>query len=703
MTIDLAQLGLSVETRQVRTARRDLDRLPRSARNAERSVQSLTRQAQGMGRQFGQLQATISRFIPFLAGGLTAAGLTRAATSAVQAFAEFERQQLTTQQVLRATGGAAGRTAEQIEMLAQSIAAATLTSETEVRQAAQQLLTFRSVATESFDRTLRAAQDLAAVGFGSITSNAVALGRAMEDPTQGLTLLRRAGISFTQSQRDMINALMDSGRELEAQALILDQIEAQVGGAGAAAGGGLSGAYDALSQAVANFTRQTGAQIAALLELESVMSSIAGFLGRRTGSPDIPALHSEVQQDLQETRALIRELEERGQGDPMERANVARDLIQKRELEARLTRELSVLELELERTRIQGAEAADQAEAAAAARRAERFESTISNLNDEREALSLSNEERRIRQELARAGVDRESEEGQQIAAKVEAMFREQEALRGTAESRRGAASASREQADAAAEVIRRLEEEIMMHGMSEQARRTYQELQRAGVELYSEEGQRIADLVEQLQQLEEQNGRTGQSGIDMANRFGGAMSNAFSGLVNGSNSAEQAISSLLNSLNSMLMNEVFQMLFSPQGAGGPIGGFFQSLLGGLSGGRAAGGPVMAGGVYPVGERGPELFMPNQSGSIVPNHMMRANDNGGSMGLHITVGLSRTADGDLKPFVEDVSRRQAGNVVAAASPRIVEQSTTAAGGALARGDYDRGMSRYGVSRTAKVR
>ena len=35
--------------------------------------------------------------------------------------------------------------------------------------------------------------------------------------------------------------------------------------------------------------------------------------------------------------------------------------------------------------------------------------------------------------------------------------------------------------------------------------------------------------------------------------------------------------------------------------------------------GRALGGPVMSGTPYIVGEIGPELFVPNQSGTIVPN------------------------------------------------------------------------------------
>ena len=40
---------------------------------------------------------------------------------------------------------------------------------------------------------------------------------------------------------------------------------------------------------------------------------------------------------------------------------------------------------------------------------------------------------------------------------------------------------------------------------------------------------------------------------------------------------------------------------------------------GGGSGGRAAGGPVSMGSSYIVGEEGPEIFVPNSSGYIIPN------------------------------------------------------------------------------------
>lgn len=50
----------------------------------------------------------------------------------------------------------------------------------------------------------------------------------------------------------------------------------------------------------------------------------------------------------------------------------------------------------------------------------------------------------------------------------------------------------------------------------------------------------------------------------------------------------------------------------------GVVGSLISSLLP-ISGARASGGPVEAGGAYLVGEQGPELFVPSSSGAIAPN------------------------------------------------------------------------------------
>jgi len=54
-----------------------------------------------------------------------------------------------------------------------------------------------------------------------------------------------------------------------------------------------------------------------------------------------------------------------------------------------------------------------------------------------------------------------------------------------------------------------------------------------------------------------------------------------------------------------------------------------------IGGARANGGPVSGGVPYLVGERGPELFMPNSSGSIIPNGALAGGGGGASIVINI--------------------------------------------------------------------
>lgn len=209
----------------------------------------------------------------------TTAAMTFGMHKAVQAFIAFETQQFTTEAVIKATGAAAGKTGKDIEDLARNVALGTLASRQEARAAATQLLTFKSIAGDNFDRTLTAAQDLAASGFGTLTSSTVQLAKALEDPVQGLSALRRVGVSFTPVQRNMIKNFMDMGQVAEAQNVILKAVEEQVGGAGVAAGKGLAGAYDTLSENTGILLERWGRQITEGLRLKEILSGIAEEIG----------------------------------------------------------------------------------------------------------------------------------------------------------------------------------------------------------------------------------------------------------------------------------------------------------------------------------------------------------------------------------------------------------------------------------------
>jgi hypothetical protein len=79
-----------------------------------------------------------------------------------------------------------------------------------------------------------------------------------------------------------------------------------------------------------------------------------------------------------------------------------------------------------------------------------------------------------------------------------------------------------------------------------------------------------------------------------------------------------------LRAIQQMAANLAASQLLSMLGGSlaGSANPFLSSLGGALTGARATGGPVSAGGAYMVGERGPELFVPGASGRIVPNSQL---------------------------------------------------------------------------------
>lgn len=82
------------------------------------------------------------------------------------------------------------------------------------------------------------------------------------------------------------------------------------------------------------------------------------------------------------------------------------------------------------------------------------------------------------------------------------------------------------------------------------------------------------------------------------------------------------------------------------QGVTQPLANWVLEQLGEINpfgGGKADGGPVMPGVSYLVGERGPETFVPAQSGTIVPNHAMGGDTIAVSVNINAVdaIGVSR--------------------------------------------------------------
>ena len=227
-----------------------------------------------------------------LTAGFVAVGLT--ITKFVKAGAQAESQFLKLEALLKATGGAAKVTGQDIEAMAVAIGRGTLASVQGARDAAGVLLTFKSIAGETFTRTLALTQDLAAVGFGSMKTAALQLGKALEEPEIGLSALRRVGVSFNEQQKEQIKVMSLTGRQAEAQELILKALEEQVGGAGKGAAGGLSGAFDTLGENITLFFEKSELGKTIVSGLTTVIQGLANVMAKFV--PEVQKLPDEIGQ-----------------------------------------------------------------------------------------------------------------------------------------------------------------------------------------------------------------------------------------------------------------------------------------------------------------------------------------------------------------------------------------------------------------------
>jgi len=107
-------------------------------------------------------------------------------------------------------------------------------------------------------------------------------------------------------------------------------------------------------------------------------------------------------------------------------------------------------------------------------------------------------------------------------------------------------------------------------------------------------------------------------------------------GLIKGTST----LADMLNKVADKFLDLAIDQAFGSVGGGG-IFGFLGNIFGGK---KASGGPVSSGKSFLVGEKGPELFVPRSSGTIVPNNQLGG---GGSTSVVVNVDASGTsAEGD---------------------------------------------------------
>ena len=168
-------------------------------------------------------------------------------------------------------------------------------------------------------------------------------------------------------------------------------------------------------------------------------------------------------------------------------------------------------------------------------------------------------------------------------------------------------------------------------------------------------------EIMKQLEGLQMPLRTITNEATELADSIGASFGNAFQGLVTGTMNFKNAFRTMTNSIISELMR-----IYVTEQIVKSISGFFKSVFATPFTPKAIGGPVQAGTPYMVGERGPEMFVPSRSGSIVPNNAL-----GGGMTINVDArGASDPAA--VRAQVEMGIAQAAPYIIAAAQNRTLK-------------------------------
>jgi hypothetical protein len=224
--------------------------------------------------------------------GLTVAVL-RYVPTILNMGAESRKADIQLQFMLETMNGVSAETAattKRMAAYADEVNRATGIDDEQVKTVQRKLLVFKSLRSTAddmggtFDRATQAAIDLAAGGFGTMETNAIKLGRVLENPIANLNALSRAGITFTEQEKRKIAQLIESGKQFEAQDLVLKSIEGRVSGLAEAS----ATPFEKLTAQFEQIGDAIGEQM--LGPLEQINKEVSKWLGTPQGRKDVEAI-----------------------------------------------------------------------------------------------------------------------------------------------------------------------------------------------------------------------------------------------------------------------------------------------------------------------------------------------------------------------------------------------------------------------------
>lgn len=571
------------------------------------------------------------RNVGAIASAAITAPLVIAGRDMVKLAGQQEQAMKVVEQGVETTGKAAGFAAADLFKMASGLQEVTRFGDEDILEnVTGQLLTFTNVAGDEFARAQEAILNISTVMKTDLKSASIQVGKALNDPVAGLSALSRSGIQFTEDQKDMVAALVEVGDVAGAQALILDELEKQFGGQAAAAAETFNGKVDQLSNSWGDLKEEFGAIIIEFLPplIEGLRDLVDWFQN----------LDPEVKEMGVKMGLLAAAV------GPV--ATVLGGLV------------LGVVALGAPVAVVITAIAGLTAGMAL-------FWPEIINAKD---AVI----------EFGRDALDYITALPEKVLAAFAALPDQmmqigRDILGGLKDGLAGKFAEVKDSITGfAGGIVTSVKDSLGIRSPS----RVFREI---GVNIMEGLGIGVSDGAAGV--MSEVDGFASDlvdAGETVADKFGSSLKSAFLDFASGATTAKDAANRLLDSLADLVLNAAFQSFVAPA---------IDAGMAAISGTRADGGPVGVGRTYLVGERGPELFTPSGSGTIIPNHKL----GGGGTVVNMPITVHNEAGGNVA-----VDAQQSGDGI-----RLFIRDQMR--GMIGSGEMDQPMSRYGLRPRARGR
>lgn len=232
--------------------------------------------------------------------GLGAIGAALAIREVIHATIEAEKSTAKLRAQLKATGGVSGQTVEQLESAAAALQKVSIYSDDTVMSAQALMLTFNKIRGDTFPRAIEAATDMASALGQDLGSAAFAVGKALQNPAEGLALLGRQIGGVDDKTKKYITNLVETGHLQQAQAKVLELLESRYKGNAAAMRDTLGGAIAGLKNAFGDLLEGKGGSVT---ELTASINSMTKTL---TDPDTVNAFQQFVSAVLKSIEALVK-------------------------------------------------------------------------------------------------------------------------------------------------------------------------------------------------------------------------------------------------------------------------------------------------------------------------------------------------------------------------------------------------------------